>query len=476
MKTGQFKKLVLVSAASAMLAACGGGGSTPAAVTPPSVVAPASIYTITSTISPTPNYSHLGIDQNTYVSGFSYQPAGTVFATGMDGKKRVFIFPTLFYLPTQLPGIEFVETSADTFSMTRFLDDVTMGNARDWKLFDIGNASEKKFVIVDHGSELASGYQDWPFGYVWVATDSGTGFNFKKISSIAAFNHSVAVGNLTNTGRDDVVAINMGVKPGGISNSLHRFSQTANDVFTPDVSFASDNQFGASGAVAIADLIGDGALEVVQGGYLINKDYPAIEWGAIRIWNKKADGSYSIAATLPREGNFVGMGATQITPVDIDNDGLTDLVVFLEGATPDSTTRYNAIGVEIYKNLGGFKFTRATDQLLAQSVWRTTEFQARELAVADINGDGYKDIVFHGWGGTALKQGNTLNVGSLILLNNTGKGFLSQRGVSGSTVSFNASTDLPKYLRFVGADQQQTKLFGITNSGAPVVINIRINK
>jgi hypothetical protein len=360
--------------------------------------------------------------------------------------------------------------------MTRFLDDVTMGNARDWKLFDVGNASEKKFVVVDHGSELASGYQDWPFGYVWVATDSGTGFNFKKISSIAAFNHSVAVGNLTNAGRDDIVAINMGVKPGGIFNSLHRFSQTTNDVFTQDTSFASENQFGASGAVAIADLNADGALEVVQGGYLINKDFPAIEWGAIRIWNKKLDGTYSIAATLPREGSFVGMGATQITPVDVDNDGLADLVVFLEGATPDSTTRYNAIGVEIYKNLGGFKFTRVTDQLLPQSVWRTTEFQARELAVADINRDGYKDIVFHGWGGTSFKERNTLNVGSLILLNNAGKGFLSQRGISGSTVNFNASTDLPKYLRYVGTDQQQTKLFGITSIGAPIVINIKINR
>lgn len=455
---------------SVLLAGCGGGGTgNPAQASAP-------IYSITSTISPIPNYNHFGIDQKTYVSGFDYQPAGTIFVTGVDQKKRVFIFPTLFFLPTQLPGIEYLETSADTYSITRFLDGVTMGSARDWKTFDINNNTEKKFVVVDHGSELFSGYQDWPFGYVWVATDNGNGFNFKKIDSTPAFNHSVAVGDLSKTGRDDIVVINMGVKAGGISNSMHKFNQTANNIFSQDLTFASTNTItGNAGAVAVADLKNDGALEVIQGGYLNNKDYPAIEWGAIRIWNKSVNGNYSIAVTLPREGNFVRMGATQITPVDIDNDGLIDLVVFLEGSTPDSNTTYNAIGVEIYKNLGNFNFLRVTEQMLSQSVWRTADFQARELAVADINGDGYKDIIFNGWGGTVLKQGKTLNVGALILLNNSGKSFLSQQGFSGSTFDFSSSNDFPKYLRFVSANQKQTKLFGIANSGAPVVINININ-
>jgi hypothetical protein len=86
----------------AALIACGGGGggSTPAAVNPPGAIAPLTTYAITSTISPTPNYSHLGVDHNKYVNAFSYQPAGIVFATGMDGIKKYsfFLLCTIFLL------------------------------------------------------------------------------------------------------------------------------------------------------------------------------------------------------------------------------------------------------------------------------------------------------------------------------------------------------------------------------------------
>ena len=450
-----------------------GGGDTGGTST---TTTPELSYTVTSTVSPIPYYDHLGIDQDTYVSSFDFQPAGTIFVTGLDGKKRIFIFPTLFFLPTQLPGLEFVETSPDVFSMSRFLDDVTMGNARDWKLFDVADPTEKKFVVVDHGSALQSGYQDWPFGYVWVATDKGSGFEFKKIDAIASFNHSVAVGDLDKTGHDDIISVNMGVKSSDSYNSLRRFSQTSNDVFSERTLFAQNVESGSAGAVAIADLKGDGATQIIQGAQIVNADYPELEWGAIRIWSKQADGTFAVAATLPREGNFASMGATQITPVDVDNDGLIDLVVFLEGSAPGSNTQYDATGLEIYKNTGGFNFTRITNQVLSQSMWQISEFQARELAVADVNNDGFKDILFNGWNGSTLRQDNVLNAGSLILLNNAGKAFLNQKDAVGATVSFSSLADYPRFLRFVRVERQQAKFFGISMSGAPVIINIKVDQ
>ena len=169
------------------------------------------------------------------------------------------------------------------------------------------------------------------------------------------------------------------------------------------------------------------------------------------------------------------MGATQITPVDVDNDGLIDLVVFLEGSAPGSNTQYDATGLEIYKNTGRFNFTRITNQVLSQSMWQTSEFQARELAVADVNNDGFKDILFNGWNGSTLRQDNALNAGSLILLNNAGKAFLNQKDAVGATVSFSSLADYPRFLRFVRVERQQAKFFGISMSGAPVIINIKVN-
>jgi hypothetical protein len=168
------------------------------------------------------------------------------------------------------------------------------------------------------------------------------------------------------------------------------------------------------------------------------------------------------------------MGGTQIIPVDLDRDGDLDLVVFLEGATLDATTPYNAIGLEIYRNEGGLRFTRATASFMPVNEWRDGELIAREMAVADWNGDGYPDLVLNGWDGIVYQPGPTqLNIGALVFLNQGGNSLVHQRQEAAYTVQLERRDQQPMYLRLMDSEGGVTRLFGITRSGAPIVIRHR---
>lgn len=458
-----------------LLSACGGSGTSPTGTGATGGGSlPASSLSVT--FSELPAYGTASLSADLFLRGFAPQPAGTVMARGMDGKSRVFVFPTLFDRDPQLPGLEWVESGLDQFRLQRTLLDVSMGSARDWKLMDTAHPARKRFVVVDHGSEYTTGYANWPFGLIWVATDSGNGFQFEAITRDRAFNHSVAVGDLRGTGRDDIVSINMGTRSGiGQYNSLHLFEQNPDGSFVQNATALQLNVPGNSGAVAVADLDGDGQPEVIQSAYLSQQtDFPAGEWGAWRVWKRGSSGSYNVASTTAREGLYTRMGGTQIAPVDLDGDGDLDLVIFLEGATPDATTRYNANGVEIYLNEGGLRFTRATARFLPVNEWRFSELQARELAVADLNADGFPDLVLNGWSGSAYQPGPTqVNIGALVFLNQGGKTLVHQRQEPAFTLQLDRSDQQPLFLRLMDSAGGVTRLFGIARNGAPMVIRHR---
>ena len=431
-------------------------------------------YAAFANISPTPSYSHPEIAAATFKSAMNMNAAGNVITTGMDGKKHIFLFPTLYYEDPLIPGIEFIEKENDIFDFVRFIDDVRMGNSRDWAQLNASGTKEQKYVIVDHGLETRTGYDTWPFGNVWIATDKGSGFQFQKISTSMAFNHSVAVGNISGSGRDDILVVNMGVKPGGIPSTLHHYMQNSDGTFVQNQNtFLS---FGSSGAVAIADLNNDGVPDVIQGNYI---SMDSSDWGGFRIWSNGGVGEFKIASTFPREGGAVLMGITKIVAFDYDNDGLVDLLFSLEGPTPGSLVRYNAHSLELYRNKGNFRFERVTDRLFETSTWINTDLSFRELVVSDIDGDGYSDIILQGTGGSSFQNSPTwkqFNFGSLILKNANGTGFVSQKEIRGGAVTLKAFEDSPMYVRFKGMENGVLKMFGMTTYGAPMIFSIKASQ
>ncbi|HEY0884925.1 MAG TPA: FG-GAP-like repeat-containing protein [Ramlibacter sp.] len=416
-------------------------------------------------ISPKPDYGSLGLSQ-VLPQGFSFQPAGVSFSRGADGRNYAVVFPTLFYEEPLVPGLEFVETSAGVFQLHRVLTNVAMGSARGWAPVQLGNSGDAALVIVDHGLETRSGYETWPFGHVWLARDSGSGFTYTQLSTVAAFNHSVSVGDISGDGVEDIVISHMGVKNGGVRIPVHAYVQASDGTFAQDVELLATLQHTwGLGAVGVADLDGDGAAEVVLGSYLESSE----GFGALRIMSRDS-GTFATALDIAREGLHITMGVTQIIPFDYDQDGDLDLLLFLEGRHPEHTQgRYTGNGLEVYRNDGSLDFQRVTQTLFAQNVWAFSDMQARELAVADFDFDGYPDIVLNGW-----MMPEPQDAGGLLFRNASGASFQSLSGTASTAVEFSRWEDTPQYWRLMDSADGTTRLFGFTTAGAPITLNLRV--
>ena len=89
--------------------------------------------------------------------------------------------------------------------------------------------------------------------------------------------------------------------------------------------------------------------------------------------------------------------------VDFDKDGDLDIALAYEGNQTN--------GVEIWTNNGNGDYTFSNQRL----EYKFNELQFREFEIADINNDGWQDIVLNGWGGNLFKS--DYNKGE-VLLNN----------------------------------------------------------
>jgi len=145
----------------------------------------------------------------------------------------------------------------------------------------------------------------------------------------------------------------------------------------------------------------------------------------------------------------------------------------LEGGLPGSAATNVGNGLEIYRNDGGLHFTRVTPGLLPVNSWHFSDFQYREFGTADVDGDGYQDVVLQAWNGGLYRQGSQLNLGIAILLNQAGTGFASLDGTSGTRIAIAAGQTAPKFLRVMDRSHGQVRLFGLTGNGTPVVFTVR---
>jgi hypothetical protein len=436
-------------------------------------------------LSPAPDYSGLQVSDVELTTIWDVNQSSTVNIKGVDGVNRIFLFPSFarnsaFTEPCKssicrlLSAVELSEYEPNKFRMTRLIDEIKIGFGRAWTYINQHIDGIKSFVIVDSGLEPAAlPHSQWPHGYVWQGIDEGRGFTFKRISNMPSFNHSIASGDLNGDGLDELVVTAMGSKRPcyGLWNaSMEFFLSTALNNFTVDAPCVKDDSvLTGSGSVAIADVFGIRSNQIINANYMtttFTKD-----WGAIRIYSGQTSSSIIPIVTIPRDGLFLTMGATQVIAFDYDQDGKQDLIVSLESFDGRN-------GIEIYKNLGAGKFSRVTSQLLPKNSWNFAELQYRELAVADVNFDGFPDILLNGWSGTNFKQKDnlSLDVGALIFINRSGLGFENPKRTKDSYVHFESPSKRPWYLRFMDVDSSTNSLrfFGVNEDGAPIVIRTNL--
>jgi hypothetical protein len=155
-----------------------------------------------------------------------------------------------------------------------------------------------------------------------------------------------------------------------------------------------------SEGVIVADLNGDGILDIAIANSQLNEvDPSASPNGTVSIYLGKGDGTFTQA---PQSPITVGLDTRSLGAIDLNGDGIPDLVVL------------NSYSQNIYVLLGNGD---GTFKAAAGSPFKPGgNVTPYSVAFADFNGDGKMDMATSGWGG------QTTNTGAFSVLLGNGDG------------------------------------------------------
>ncbi|MCX6211291.1 MAG: T9SS type A sorting domain-containing protein [Bacteroidetes bacterium] len=322
------------------------------------------------------------------------------------------IIGTPAYSTKDLSPLHFVNKDGN-WKFEKYYTDVLMGNARNYVFVD-----SSTIAYADHGRENGN---PWPYGNIYTVKTQGDSLKWIKISQYKSFYHSVAVGDINNDNKYDLIGLHMGsYNPWKGNNGLHAYLQQQDGGFSDGVSTIEEHQpYQGTGSVLIADVMGDSRPEIIEGTY--GTGFTPF---AFSIYSYDKDKNKYVYNKSPKEtGVFKDgqQGSTSIKLADFNNDGKIDLAIASEG--------YPGNRIQIWNGQGNGDFLPGQvlhyDTTLSDgSMYSLNEF--REFEIADVNKDGWLDILVHPFhfgnkfrinpGGTAV-PGHSNNVGTGVRLN-----------------------------------------------------------
>ena len=160
-------------------------------------------------------------------------------------------------------------------------------------------------------------------------------------------------------------------------------------------------------AVGFSDVNGDGSVDVLITG----------QWGTINETSTKLylnDGGANFTEVLNTP--FPGLRRCAIEFGDLDNDGDEDLVLSGYFGLPSGS---NSVHTSIYFNDGNGLFSTSSAQ--ANPVFNSA---GSAVGIADVNGDGWNDVVMMGWGVPVSGLCGGIQFGTLVLVNQTNGSFV----------------------------------------------------
>ena len=185
---------------------------------------------------------------------------------------------------------------------------------------------------------------------------------------------SVSIGDVNGDGRPDIVVTNAcGVDTNCTSGSIGVLRGNGDGTFQPPVTYGSGGYFDI--ALALADLNADGHPDVV----VVNDcaDIACASDGVVGVLLGNGDGSFQTAARY----DSGGLNARSVAVADVNNDGMPDLLV-----SNDCNVNCAAGVVAVLKGNGDGTFLPAV-------AFDANDSHRKSVAVADVNGDGRPDML-----------------------------------------------------------------------------------
>jgi hypothetical protein len=194
------------------------------------------------------------------------------------------------------------------------------------------------------------------------------------------YGHAVAAGDVNGDGWTDLFAAGFADRPieqyqvrGATAPSPDRLLLGGERGFTPDPTFPGE--LARTSGATMADLDGDGDLDVVA---VRNPRGDEQIQSRSTVVYEQIDGGWQVGEPM-----LPGVAGRSVAALDVDRDGLLDLLVVAD--------RFGGGSTRLLRNDGDLRFSDATDQ------WGIPDdLTGLALATVDLDLDGWTDIVVSG--------------------------------------------------------------------------------
>ncbi len=245
----------------------------------------------------------------------------------------------------------------------------------------------------------AHGYDKDPFPgerNALLLSTAGKHVNARGVPKYSDFSHGAALGDVNGDRFGDVYVSNgHGKSPksrpymllGRAGNKVAVSRQLSADVLGPDTYYSS---------AALADLDGDGRDDLILGSNgtgakdELQRNVVYLNQGRRKIFRSSAP---DIVLPWGRYGG--GTNTVDIRPVDINRDGLTDILM----AQHDNVPTFHGYGIQLLINRGNGRFRDETKTRLGGTIRDPKGQFLNHLMPADFFGDGHPDLVTYGSAG-----------------------------------------------------------------------------
>jgi Bacterial Ig-like domain (group 3)/FG-GAP-like repeat/FG-GAP repeat len=246
------------------------------------------------------------------------------------------------------------------------------GKRAQWVAVADVNGDKHPDIIVTNG--CAGECQSTRNGLVSVLLNDGKGSflparNYSDGASALGMPESIAVGDFNGDGHPDIVVSNQCADTACSTGSLGVLLNKGDGTFRAPVQYSSGGYFYGQ-AVAVADMNGDGKLDLIVGNWCFNSTVcSGFQTGAVSVLLGNGDGTFQAPVT-----SIGGMGvAASLAVGDVNGDGHPDVLV---------TGGYV---VDVLLGNG--------DGTLQTPVGYSGTNGIASVAIADLNGDGRPDLL-----------------------------------------------------------------------------------